>query len=200
MVSVTLQLGGLFLFVAGTVALGLNVRRCTGPEAAERSSRVSHLLFWSGLVVPWVVGLFTPGPRHLDSLARLPSLSGYQPAVVGVGTLLVLVGMYFSLASNFGLVRWGSGTAAFRLTRAVVNQGVYQVVRNPMSLGYYLICLGVSLIAGSTYYVLLTAFGVIPAHVFNLKFFEETELQVRYGARYERYCREVPFLVPRLFN
>ena len=65
-----------------------------------------------------------------------------------------------------------------------------------MSLGYYLISLGVSLLAGSTYLACITLLPLIPAHAYNLKYFEEAELELRYGGIYSEYKRRVPFLIP----
>jgi hypothetical protein len=41
---------------------------------------------------------------------------------------------------------------------------------------------------------LLTA---LPAHIINLKYFEEYVLELRYGLSYLEYRRRVPFLIPR---
>ncbi len=66
-----------------------------------------------------------------------------------------------------------------------------------MSLGYYLVALAIGLLAGSTYLTFVALLFLIPAHAFNLKFFEELELQLRYGEPYRAYQRRVPFLFPR---
>jgi len=44
-----------------------------------------------------------------------------------------------------------------------------------------------------TLYVLL---GIIPAHLFFLKFFEEFELELRLGESYKTYKQQTPFLFP----
>jgi protein-S-isoprenylcysteine O-methyltransferase Ste14 len=56
----------------------------------------------------------------------------------------------------------------------------------------------VSLLAGSSYLLPLSVVLFIPAHAFNLKYFEEQELRARYGPSYDEYRRRVPFLIPRL--
>ncbi|MDF1612852.1 hypothetical protein [Stygiobacter electus] len=52
--------------------------------------------------------------------------------------------------------------------------------------------------AGSTYLMLGTMLVLVPAHIFNLKYFEEKELEIRYGQSYSYYKKDVPFLIPRL--
>lgn len=78
----------------------------------------------------------------------------------------------------------------------MVSSDVYRRTRNPMSLGYYLACVSLALLIGSSVVLGFVPLGVIPAHLFFLEFFEERELVLRLGARYEAYRREVPFLLP----
>jgi Phospholipid methyltransferase len=84
------------------------------------------------------------------------------------------------------------------LTKRVVAGDIYQQTRNPMSLGFYFCSLGVALIAGSSVATCASLLGYIPAHIFFLKFFEERELALRFGASYMEYKARVPFLIPKL--
>ena len=65
-----------------------------------------------------------------------------------------------------------------------------------MSLGFYLFSLAVGLSSGSTFITLVVLLGWIPAHVFFLKFFEELELELRFGESYLEYKKSIPFLIP----
>lgn len=78
----------------------------------------------------------------------------------------------------------------------MVSKDVYKLTRNPMSLGFYLGCLALGLLSGSTYFTLWVLIEVIPVHVFFLKFFEERELELRFGRTYMDYRKKVPFLIP----
>jgi protein-S-isoprenylcysteine O-methyltransferase Ste14 len=95
------------------------------------------------------------------------------------------------------LRRFGEGTNAFWLTQRLVAANIYARSRNPMSLGYYLLCVGIGLIAGSTYVTIGSLLGIVPVHIFNLRYFEEYELALRLGPSYLEYKRSVPFLIPR---
>ena len=53
-------------------------------------------------------------------------------------------------------------------------------------------------ISGSTLLTLYVLFGVVPAHLFFLRFFEELELELRLGESYKEYKQKTPFLIPRL--
>jgi protein-S-isoprenylcysteine O-methyltransferase Ste14 len=92
----------------------------------------------------------------------------------------------------------GKGTNAFVLTKRVVNDDVYKMTRNPMSLGFYLLSLGAAFISGSTFATLAVVLGIIPSHVLFIKYFEEKELELRFGEAYLEYKKNVPFLIPRL--
>jgi len=192
------QLSGVGVFVVVTLALGVLLRKRPQQELAERLSRVSHLAFWLGLTAPWALGFLFPGIAALDRVSGLGPLPLALWVRVVVGGPLLVVGVAFMQASMSGLGRKGRGAAAFKLTSNVVATGVYGLVRNPMALGYYAACLGGAVLAGSTWMLLYTALGVIPAHVFNLVSFEELELSLRYGEPYQAYRATTPFLIPQL--
>ncbi|MDE3089621.1 MAG: isoprenylcysteine carboxylmethyltransferase family protein, partial [Chloroflexota bacterium] len=82
-------------------------------------------------------------------------------------------------------------------TQQIVRVDLYSRTRNPMSLGYYLVCVGIGLLAGSTFVTLGALLIVIPTHLFFLKYFEELELELRFGEAYLDYKRSTPFLIPR---
>lgn len=197
MVTIWLQVGGILAFFVATVVLGRAMRRTPTKEAATRLSRVSHGFFWGAMMLPEYLGLVWPGLTQFDALVGLPSLP--FPVLRWVlGVPLLLVGGFFASTSIRALRSFGSGLMAFKLTQQVVREQVYQRVRNPMSLGLYLQFTAVSLLAGSTYLLLLTLLAYVPAHAFNLKYFEELELSARHGPSYDEYRQRVPFLVPRL--
>lgn len=196
METILLQGAGATAFLVGTLYLGSRVRRATKDEA-ERLSRVSHALFWGGLVAPCFVAAVHPGLASLDAVVGLSPLPSHG-VVRGVGWLAFALGSALMVASMRALKAVGSGLAAFKLTRQIVAVDLYQHVRNPMSLGFYLYCLGGSVVAGSSYLLLGTVVVIIPMHLFNLVYFEEHELKARHGAPYEAYRERVPLMVPRL--
>ena len=190
------QAFGALLFLVGSIWLGRAVRRDPGTTTAERASRVSHLLFWIALVLPGTVGVFHPGLANYDVLLGIPSLP-VRPFWLATGVLLLGAGLGLMAVSNRFLIKTGKGAAAFLITKRLVSDGVYGRSRNPMSLGFYLACVGVGMIAGSTTVTLGVLLVILPIHVFNLKYFEERELELRYGGSYFQYKRRVPFLFPR---
>lgn len=195
MVVVYLALGGVTIFVLATVVLGARLRREGSPRAAERASRVMHVLFFACLGAPFLIAVITPGLTRLDPLLGVAPLP-LRPLTLALGLLLGLPGLYLMAASNRLLRAMGSGANAIRLTKQLVAQDVYRLTRNPMSLGYYLSCLGLGLLVGSTALTGYVLLGLIPAHLLFLAFFEERELELRFGEPYREYRRRVPFLLP----
>lgn len=195
MVAVYLGVAGLFVFVAGTLVLGIGLRLAPATSRAETYSRVMHLLFFLCLSTPFLVSLITPGVTRLDAVLGLPPLP-WRPLSVLIALMLGSRGLYYLGGSNRSLRARGQGANAFRLTQHVVTDDVYTHTRNPMSFGYYLCCLSLGLLTGSTALTMYVAIGLIPAHTFFLKFFEERELELRLGPSYVEYRDRVPFLVP----
>ena len=197
MVVIILQVVGGLVFVVGTFVLGAYLRRHATKDQAEKTSRISHGLYWLALVLPAFVGVFYPGLTHFDEILGIPSLP-LRSVSAALGLVAVVAGLYLNFAAQASLRRLGAGTNAFKLTQKVVTSNVYARTRNPMSLGYYLLCVGLGLIAGSTYVTLGSLLGVVPAHLFNLIYFEEYELALRLGPSYLAYKERVPLLFPRL--
>ena len=197
MVVLYLVLLGILTFIMGVGILGLWLRRHPSKVNAEKSSRIMHFLFFAGLGTPLLISVFSPGLTHLDELIGLNPLP-LKPFFFIIGIILAIPGLYLLGISNILLRALGSGANAFRLTKKIVEKDIYKYTRNPMSLGYYLFLLSVGFMSGSTLFTLGVLLGIIPAHVFFLKFFEELELELRFGEGYKQYKQKVPFLIPKL--
>ncbi|MCC6297948.1 MAG: hypothetical protein IT314_01530 [Anaerolineales bacterium] len=197
MFTIYLVIVGLLIFTIGVGILGIWLRINPSKQNAEKSSRIAHFLFFAFMVTPPLIGIFYPGLTHFDELVGLKPLP-WRTAFLAVGIALAVLGLYFMGITNKLLRALGSGANAFRLTKRIVNDDIYKSTRNPMSLGFYLAALALGFVSGSTFATLAVAFGLIPAHVFFLKYFEELELELRFGESYLEYKKSVPFLFPKL--
>ncbi len=195
MVVLYLSLIGLLVFVGGAGILGLWLRKNPSKENAEKSSRVMHFLFFTALTPPTFIVFIYPGVTRLDELVGLNPLFP-RLLFLALGILLIIPGFYLLIVTNRLLRAMGSGANAFRLTRKIVENDIYKTSRNPMSLGFYLFELGLGSIAGSSLFTLWVLLGVIPAHLFFLKYFEELELELRFGKAYKEYKQKTAFLFP----
>jgi len=197
MFTVYLGLAGVLAMAGGAGILGLWLRGNPSKTNAEKSSRIMHFLFFAGWGIPSLVAVFYPGLTHFDELMGLASLP-WKPAFIALGIVLAVPGLYLLVVTNKSLRAFGSGTNAFRLTKRIVADDIYKRTRNPMSLGFYMVALASALMLGSTSLTLGVLLGLIPAHLFFLKYFEEKELALRFGESYLEYKKRVPFLIPRL--
>lgn len=196
MFTIYLTLLGLFFFSIGTVILGTWLRKNRTKDGAEKSSRIMHFLFFAGMVAPPIIGVFYPGLTHFDELAGLKSLP-WKPFFLVLGIVLAIPGLYLLGITNKLLRALGNGVNAFRLTKQIVADDIYKRTRNPMSLGFYLFALALGFGSGSTFILLAVSLGLIPVHIFFLKYFEELELELRFGESYLEYKQSVPFLIPK---
>jgi protein-S-isoprenylcysteine O-methyltransferase Ste14 len=92
----------------------------------------------------------------------------------------------------------GDGTPApVEPPRALVINGMYRFVRNPMYVGVLLVQAGTILWYGSLaqvgYWFLI--FACVSLFV---QLYEEPHLRKTFGAAYEEYCQRVPRWIPRL--
>jgi protein-S-isoprenylcysteine O-methyltransferase Ste14 len=199
MAIMVLHMLGWMAFLAGSLTLGAWLRRNPNRRSAERASRLLHFLFWMGVVPPATIGFFYPGLTGYDAELGLSPLPR-QFVVRLVGASGLLIGAYLMVVSSIALSYSGAGAGAFWLTKRLVAGTLYGRVRNPMSLGLYLACVGIGLLVGSTYMTLGALLVVIRTHVFCLEYFEEYELGLRMGPSYTEYKQRAPFLFPRWFS
>ncbi len=143
-----------------------------------------------------LVAIVYPGLNRIDALLGLPSLP-FKPFFLALAIILATPGLYYLAVTNKLLRSLGNGTNAFILTKAIVHDDIYKRTRNPMSLGFYLFALALGFASNSTFVLLAVSLGLIPAHAFFLKFFEEVELELRFGEAYLEYKKTVPFLFPK---
>jgi protein-S-isoprenylcysteine O-methyltransferase Ste14 len=198
MFTILLQVLGACTFVGGTFVLGKSLRKNPEREFAERRSRIGHFLIYGCLVFPATLGIFYPGLTRLDGVIGIGNLP-FRKISLPLGYLLLLAGLSLMYAAHRGLTYRGQGAPAFKLTKKLVVGGIHRRIRNPMSLGFYLTCLGISLAAGSTYCTLGTLLVLVPAHLFYLMYFEECELEIRFGETYRAYKKNVPFMIPKVW-
>lgn len=136
---------------------------------------------------------------------RQPLLSvrfGLRPAFAIAGGLLLAASLAigiamkrrFPLAALFGLPEVSPPAAGGTL----VTGGIYSHLRHPR---YLQVMLGLAAFALFTNYLALYALlAVCLPLIYLVVLFEERELRGRFGEEYERYCREVPRFLPRIFR
>jgi len=147
-----------------------------------------------------------PGPRGRSNLyAWIASLAtflllnlvfllerGPNAPLRIAGTALLLLSAVFMLAPFFQLHRHGGSQPgqSYMQTGAVVDRGLYGLVRHPQYLGYMMLAFGFVLLSQDWLALALAGVGVSGFYLQAVE--EEKECLARFGQAYERYRRRVP--------
>lgn len=111
-----------------------------------------------------------------------------------------LVGLILYLWTVFLQVIKGMGTPVPLLPPEKLLIGApYSYCRNPMVLGAIIYYFGICAFIGlwNAFYIIATGAVVLLAYA---KFWEENELEARFGRAYSEYKKQTPFLIPRIFG
>ena len=142
------------------------------------------------LLIVWAAGV-------LDRGLGLPRLNlGAGNAIAGAA--LIAVGAFLGLWSVVAEITIGQGTPVpLAPTKKLVVRAPFTYCRNPMTLGTFILYLGICAWLGSlsaaVIVVLLT--GLLLVYI---KLVEEKELAARFGEEYLAYKQDTPFILPRL--
>jgi protein-S-isoprenylcysteine O-methyltransferase Ste14 len=117
----------------------------------------------------------------------------YQGILEALGFALILLGQIIRVSAR------GYKAEHSQDSRALIQGGPYQVVRNPMYLGIFLIGLGVVL-AVFKWWAAVVFIVVFIIRYILLIFKEEKKLYAMFPQEYPEYCRKVPRIFPSLFS
>lgn len=141
------------------------------------------------------IGLIALG-GEIDRWLNFPKLI-FQPLNLIFGVLLIVIGWFLGLWSNYVQFTIGRGTPVpLMATQKLIIQPPYTYCRNPMALGAIVMYLGVATLLGSIGAVILVILGAA-ALLTYIKVLEEKEMELRFGAEYLTYRQRTPFLFPR---
>jgi protein-S-isoprenylcysteine O-methyltransferase Ste14 len=155
---------------------------------------VAGALFWYGAVV--IMVFLAP---WLDKTWGL-RLSIPLPFRLPLGIVLLVIGVPMVLWTITRLLKTKGTPIPFNPPPALVVNGLYAVVRNPMHLGWTILLIGLAILMQS--FTLLAIFIplFIAVHIVYLKFVEEKELEKKFGQAYLDYKQRVPMFIPRLWK
>jgi protein-S-isoprenylcysteine O-methyltransferase Ste14 len=143
------------------------------------------------------------GPLFLSPLVVLSlCVLWRQSWALPVATVAGVVAVVASL-TGLALRVWGtavlSGATMVSMaprTDRFITRGVFELVRNPMYLGDLLIFPSYTLLLSPWLTPPFALYHVV--RVLRLIAYEERQMRARWGADYERYCRTVPRLFPKI--
>jgi len=128
----------------------------------------------------------------LQSAAPINALATLDFAVkVGLGVLLLAIGVAISAAGATALLRRGTNVNPLRPALALATNGIYRWTRNPMYDGGAPMMIGLALLFGCDWLLLLMIPSYLVLH-FGVIRREERYLERKFGAPYRHYCAQVP--------
>jgi protein-S-isoprenylcysteine O-methyltransferase Ste14 len=127
--------------------------------------------------------------RKLFSREVIP---GWQEnSLRSLGLIFVILGQVIRVSAR------GYKSELSKNSHALIENGPYKIVRNPMYLGILFIGLGVVLMLFN-WWVVLIFFLIFSFRYLPLILSEEKKLQGMFPGIYEAYCQKVPRMIPQL--
>jgi len=154
----------------------------------ERKIKVKQRLKINGIIMILAALSVAVFPRFF--------LRGYssgigEEIIEALGFVLILLGQIIRVSAR------GYKAEHSQDSRALIQGGPYQVVRNPMYLGIFLIGTGVVL-AVFKWWALAVFIAVFIISYILLIYKEEQKLSAMFPQAYPGYCRKVPRIFPKL--
>lgn len=146
-----------------------------------------------GIIVTFLL-LFLVIPLGIVYLLHLSwSLSFIYPYGIIIGTILIIIGSWFTYNGIKGL-RLRYSASGYDKSGDLVTSGVFAYTRNPMYFGGTLLILGVFLALTYTFILISTVLFLSLFYITAKS--EEKQLEQQYGKKYLAYKRKVPFFIP----
>jgi protein-S-isoprenylcysteine O-methyltransferase Ste14 len=146
------------------------------------------------ILMPGTVGGLLPWLLAHGAQEPMPQVAPVR-MVTGLLLLLLGVGLYLWCAGAFTFI--GRGTPApIDAPKALVVQGAYRWVRNPMYVAVLSVILGQALVFGSSLLIGYALLFWVIVHTFVI-FVEEPSLREQFGSSYDDYLHRVPRWIPR---
>lgn len=159
------------------------------PDHTTQTTRVVHFLMMIVIGTALISAVVAAGHIRWRSFPFPSTIGGTLTAISGAFVLLTVVNL---------AVRGLGAPWAISLSRRLATDWLYARTRNPMvfCLVLFLFCLGLQL--RSALFLAWVALVLIPAMTVFLHFYEERELEIRFGASYRQYRSTTPMFFPRL--
>ncbi len=121
------------------------------------------------------------------------------PQAIGPGIVLIVLGtaLAFWCVILFAVRGRGSPHPFVEKTQNLVIAGPFRLVRNPMMWGIGALLVGVCLVLGAAS-LWIGFVGFLLFISWFIPFYEEPDMERRFGEAYREYCRQVPRWLPRL--
>jgi protein-S-isoprenylcysteine O-methyltransferase Ste14 len=128
----------------------------------------------------------------LDLVVPLDFIAALPPSVrLFAGLVLLLLGVAMTVGAKRGFDAAGTNIRPDRPTTSLVTTGLFAHTRNPVYIGGELALVGLALLLGSDWILLLMAPAMLLLH-YGVVLREERYLERKFGAAYLAYKESVP--------
>jgi protein-S-isoprenylcysteine O-methyltransferase Ste14 len=178
--------GGLW-FAWAVYWLASSIRIKAAVRRESMAARLAH-------VIPLVVGGVLIGWRDMPWGALNLRLWPQSLLAYGVGLALLVAGLAFAVWARVHLGRNWSGSVTVKEGHELIRSGPYAYVRHPIYTGLITAVLGTAITSGT----LRAALGlvIITLSLVRKLRTEEAFMRDTFPGEYQRYCAQVPALVP----
>jgi protein-S-isoprenylcysteine O-methyltransferase Ste14 len=161
----------------------------------KRAPTAAHVEDRGSMRVLWLSIGFGVGSAIVTQSLRLAPLPGAAAVLQLLALLLMLGGMSIRWAAIITLGRFFTVNVAVHARQAVIQTGVYRLIRHPAYAGLLLSFVGLGVFFGS-WLSLVMLLVPITAAVVNRIVKEEAVLLVSLGTPYADYCARTKRLIP----
>ena len=149
------------------------------------------IIFWFSFST-----LFVFASLWLDEVlpVNLPFVS---PLNIFLSLPLLIIGAILCLWTVFTFFKARGSPVPLNPPQKLVVRGLYACVRNPMTLGWFIVLFGLGILLNSISLIFVFTPLFIYLNVLYLKTVEEKEMEKKFGQEYLKYKENVPMFIPR---
>jgi len=107
-----------------------------------------------------------------------------------IGVVLIGAGLALVISANLAFRSAGTHPEPWKPSVALVTDGIFAWVRNPMYVGGTLFLVGLSILLASDWMLVMTIIFAVVLH-YGVVRREERYLEAKFGGAYRQYCEKV---------
>ena len=139
------------------------------------------IIFLAAIAISFLLGVFYPLPWFAQPLSGILS---------AIGWLMIAAFVALNISAIRAMRRAGTTVRPDRGTDHLVTDGPFSLTRNPLYLAGVMLVLGIGLVSGIAWFLLLAIVAALAVQKLAIER-EERHLQSRFGETYRDYAERV---------
>jgi len=166
-------------------------------KGATSSKKVRRILTSFGVVFFLGIVFMIYLSFQMDRLLGFPKLIPGRCGLL-ISLPVLITGFCLWLWSVWKFMRAKGTPVPFNPPPALVVDGPYAYMRNPMMLGVFMLLIGIGIFSGSLSLTVIFVPAFILIVILEIKYIEEPELEKRLGEEYLEYRKNTPMMIPKI--